>query len=358
MLDYEVQVAVNLAELQAAEKLLRAATVDAEKAAYYAKFSATDSFAQNQFSTLLLGEIQQIASALASLRDGISRVISQYLITDFEISERWQNIVIGKYAVLGLGRFLNMVGILEEGKVDIFRATSFEITNPRTLEQLVARIPAGDAQVLIEKYEGNIDSEGMKGSLDEPASNTFIVYISGTREWGLTSDNAFDLTSNLALANEKYAGSLQGVEAAMFKSGISAEDRVILVGYSQGGMVASALAGMNKYRVSHLVTFGSPALSVADTSKGVANKNSPKIISVVHRDDLVPKLLGPSPQDGRIIVNADSVPDISAHDLGGYRKTAQEIDLFPSSEIVELQKELRNLPEKAAASTWHVTRAD
>ncbi len=278
-------------------------------------------------------------------------MITDYVVADFNIADKWQSLILGKNAALGLARFLNMLGILEEGRVEVFRNTSFESANPRSLNQLVERIPMGDAQVRIEKYSGLENSDLAGPGAQQGPENTYIVYISGTREWGIDSKDAFDLTSNLALAGDKYAGSLQGVDKAMFQAGITAEDSVILVGYSQGGMVASALVAMQKYRVSHLVTFGSPAMPVTAS-------NTPKIISVTHREDLVPKVLGPSPQDGRVIVSADSAPDISAQRLTEYRNTARKIDFSPSSEIIELQNALRNLPEDAKTFTWHITRSN
>ncbi|MBX3312083.1 MAG: hypothetical protein KF916_04215 [Microbacteriaceae bacterium] len=351
MLDYDVQIAVNIAELQAAENALKIAVDSANQAVHFAQLSSIETQGQGLNRLATVSEVNQIALELAILRQGIDQVITDYVVADFNIADKWQNLILGKYAALGLTRFLNMLGILEEGRVEIFRNTRFESVNPRSLNQLAERIPTGDAQVRIEKYSGVENSDLAGSGAQQGPENTYIVYISGTREWGIDSKDAFDLTSNLALAGDKYSGSLQGVDKAMFQAGITAEDSVILVGYSQGGMVASALVAMQKYRVSHLVTFGSPAMPVTTS-------NTPKIISVTHREDFVPKVLGPSPQDGRVIVSADSAPDISAHDLHEYRKTARKIDFSPSSEIVELQNALRNLTEKAETSTWHITRSN
>lgn len=85
------------------------------------------------------------------------------------------------------------------------------------------------------------------------------------------------------------ADSTRMVIEAMRKSGIKATDSVILVGHSQGGIVAASIASdySKQYNIKHVVTAGSP----------IANHPIPNktwVTSIEMEDELVPTLDGAS----------------------------------------------------------------
>jgi pimeloyl-ACP methyl ester carboxylesterase len=92
---------------------------------------------------------------------------------------------------------------------------------------------------------------------------TWVVAIPGTQLFNPGS--VFNMTSNYQLmdadpAVRAQADSARAVLDAMRQAGIGADDDVVLVGHSQGGMVASAVAAatVGTYSVRHVVTAGSP----------------------------------------------------------------------------------------------------
>jgi hypothetical protein len=159
------------------------------------------------------------------------------------------------------------------------RATNI-VAPPPTLPQLAARLRllsnSGQPLVRIEQYRFG-------------EHNRFIVYIPGTQNLSLkTTSNPFDMRSNLLLLAGGRSAASRAAELAMRRAGVGAQDEVMLVGHSQGGLIALDLArrsasGLVPYRVEHVVTFGTPAgLNTANTL--------PNVVSFENRADLVPKL--------------------------------------------------------------------
>lgn len=159
------------------------------------------------------------------------------------------------------------------------RATNI-VATPPTLLQLAARLRllsnSGQPVVRIEQYRYG-------------EHNRFIVYIPGTQNLSLkTTSNPFDMRSNLLLLAGGRSAASRATELAMRRVGVGAQDEVMLVGHSQGGLIALDLArrsasGLVPFRVEHVVTFGTPAgLNTANTL--------PNVVSFENRADLVPKL--------------------------------------------------------------------
>ncbi|MCU1514744.1 MAG: hypothetical protein JWO10_1834 [Microbacteriaceae bacterium] len=179
-----------------------------------------------------------------------------------------------------------------------------------------SRIPEGQAQVRIDRYE-------VEGQQDR-----FEVYISGTRDFGLDADaQPFDMTSNLNGIGELSSGSERAVRQAMEQAGIQPDSPVLLTGHSQGGLVAARIAESGDYNVSGVYTLGAPA-------SGVVVPASIPWIAVEHTDDLVPALSGHWASGDPVVVSRrafDSpLPDTGfafpAHRLDAYRETAMLID--------------------------------
>nr|WP_308582645.1 Mbeg1-like protein [uncultured Gardnerella sp.] len=95
-----------------------------------------------------------------------------------------------------------------------------------------------------------------------------------------------EVMSHTPLAR-KQADSTRMVVEAMKKSGIKSKDPVVLVGHSQGGIVAASIASdySKQYNIQHVVTAGSP----------IANHPIAKrtwVTSIEMEDELVPSLDG------------------------------------------------------------------
>ncbi|UQX89099.1 hypothetical protein M6D93_03630 [Jatrophihabitans telluris] len=116
-----------------------------------------------------------------------------------------------------------------------------------------------------------------------------IVDITGTRDWNVlnrANSHVADTTTNLAALGNRMSSYERGVVQAIRASGVDAHTPVMLVGHSQGGMVAARLAvdarvhGLN---VTHVVTAGSP----------IGNVEMPRhvqVLSIENKGDVVPRL--------------------------------------------------------------------
>jgi pimeloyl-ACP methyl ester carboxylesterase len=124
--------------------------------------------------------------------------------------------------------------------------------------------------------------------------------VPGTQEWSpVAGANPFDLTTDVrSVTREQGTVAAAGVVAALDRaraaSGRSSpEDPVLLVGHSQGGILAAALACgpdvLNGHRVTHVLTTGAP-VGLFPVPESV------RVLSVEHADDPVPALdLTPNP---------------------------------------------------------------
>ncbi|WP_392543162.1 hypothetical protein [Oryzobacter telluris] len=127
----------------------------------------------------------------------------------------------------------------------------------------------------------------------------WVVVVPGTQEWSPRAGaNPFDLTSDVRAVTGDATVAAAGVAAAVDLARSSSprsrpDDPVLLVGQSQGGILAAALASdatfTARHRVTHVVTAGSPV--------GVFPvPGSVRVLSVEHADDPVPRLdLTPNP---------------------------------------------------------------
>jgi hypothetical protein len=135
--------------------------------------------------------------------------------------------------------------------------------------------------------DSNIDVRKVVGADGRVA---YIVDIPGTKVWNLPggdggSANDFGTNIDALAGNETVLQ--KGVEDAMRRAGIGPDDPVMLVGHSQGGMVAARAANdfvtNGEFNVTHVVTAGSPVgrMPVPD---GV------QMLSLENNGDIVPHL--------------------------------------------------------------------
>lgn len=199
---------------------------------------------------------------------------------------------------------------------------------PRTVFELAGRLNDESGHIRIEGYE-------TKGG------RLLIVYLPGTSNWApVGNGKAFDLRSNLELLEgEEGANSSRAAHAALGAYGATSQDRIVLVGYSQGGMVAAGLAEENR-NVVGLVTIGSP----------VSNANLPAdlpTLSIEHSNDVVPALAGETNPLTKNWVTASRHVDIEigetvlkAHDISSYSETARLVDRSNDSGLTRIREEI------------------
>jgi pimeloyl-ACP methyl ester carboxylesterase len=111
------------------------------------------------------------------------------------------------------------------------------------------------------------------------------------------------------------------VRGALDQLKVGENDRVILVGHSQGGIIASNIAVSGDYKVAGLISVGAP----------IAHQNlEVPVISIEHANDVVPALSGetnPITSNWVTVQNTPSAESIiEAHSMNTYIETAKLMD--------------------------------
>ncbi|WP_049759025.1 lipase family protein [Renibacterium salmoninarum] len=158
---------------------------------------------------------------------------------------------------------------------------------------------AGDIRIVkIEHPEGSVG---------------YTVNIPGTEDWGASGgSNGRDMTGNLKIISGQLSTGSEEVLLAMRKAGIRPDDPVMLVGHSQGGMIAGNLASdpavLKQFNVTNLIAVGSPI-------DGINIDSRINVLSVVHRGDIVPKLdLAGIKTDGTLLLPRTNISSITMDD--------------------------------------------
>jgi hypothetical protein len=143
-----------------------------------------------------------------------------------------------------------------------------------------------------------------------------IVNLPGTDDLATlpttADEDVRDLGTNLDLVAGEVDDYQQGILQAMAEAGIGADEPVLIVGHSQGGMEAVAIAaGDSGFAVTDVVTAGSPTAQVGGYPTGV------NVLSIEQHGDLVPLLDGepnpPSVEQTTVVVDADPGQGIETH---------------------------------------------
>ena len=214
---------------------------------------------------------------------------------------------------------------------------------PGSFAAAVARIPAAAphaAQVRIEK-----------------TPSAAFVYIGGTVTSSLTGGSEpWDMTSNIAAMVGQTSDSERGARAALTAAGVTNADRIVVVGHSQGGLVAQRLASDPQLRVSDVVLVGSPQ-TPGSVAPGV------HVVALEHRNDPIPSLGGMAPE-GRADVTVATTPPITpgdplaAHHASVYRDLAAEADASRHPALISVRREIFGAENAACQATeWRVDRA-
>lgn len=198
------------------------------------------------------------------------------------------------------------------------RGQAFTAPPPTGLGQISARMRllsnSGQPVVRIEQYQVG-------------DQRRFIVYVPGTQNLSLkASANPFDMRSNLLLLAGARSNAARATELAIRRAQIGPRDQVMLVGHSQGGLIAldiakRSVAGQVGFRVEQVITFGTPA--------GVNNAEAlPKVLSIENEVDIVPKLElreNPSESNWLTLEGKAQGDPITAHRMESYEQIVAEI---------------------------------
>ncbi len=173
-----------------------------------------------------------------------------------------------------------------------------------------------------------------------------VVYLPGTDDLATTPWNqdadVRDLGTNLLLVSGDDNAYQQGVLDALQQAGVRPGEPVALVGHSQGGMVAAAIASQGSpYAVTHVVTAGAPTAHLDGFPPGT------HVLSLENHGDVVPLLDGEDNPDSaeQVTVRFDdgAVGVVVDHDLGHYVGGALAVQ---ASDDASIQDQLASLAEE------------
>lgn len=124
--------------------------------------------------------------------------------------------------------------------------------------------------------------------VDNGGTPAYVVAIPGTENWSPSAGGQpRDLTANLALVAGNPSAASESVERAIQAANIPAGSPVLLVGHSQGGIIAAQLASdpafVERYGVTNVLTYGAP-IDHVEVAPGVG------VLQVQHAADVVPRL--------------------------------------------------------------------
>ncbi len=214
--------------------------------------------------------------------------------------------------------------VLAETPVRVARVSEHSGGSPPAgAEGRLERVPA-EQQVRIERYAA------------PGAPDRYVVYVAPTQTFSPVADHdPWDLTSNVAGVAGLPAGSIRATELAMADAGITPDSEVVLVGFSQGGLVADAIAASGRWNAVGLETYGDPGGGV-ELPEGIRG------VAVRHTDDFVVATGGPQgPTDRTIVERRAFAPGselptdlpVPAHQKRAYAETARMLDAARSSEV-------------------------
>lgn len=222
-------------------------------------------------------------------------------------------------AVLGLQAFAQKFGLLHDtGEFP------FEPTTVREGTDLSSLTAMADAEWT---YAYHVDADGnpvpriVVSQVGDPPS--YVVHIPGTEVWDpQRGSNPYDLTSNITLMSQAQQAAI-AAEVSRIVEGL--DGPVMLVGHSQGGIIAAAVATNPQVsdQIQGVMTMGSP-VATFDIPDHIAT------LSIENAHDAVPMLDGqpnPDQPNWTTITYDDTSTNIAdAHSQQQYVDAAAAID--------------------------------
>jgi len=259
-----------------------------------------------------------------------------------------RGVAAGALTVASLG---SVLGLFRETPVQVEKTGSATVyAAPAGARERLNEIPEGD-QIRIEKYEA------------DGRPPRWVVSVGPTETFSpVAEEEPFDLTSNVRGVAGQSAGSFRAVEEAMRQAGIDPGDEIVVTGFSQGGLVATMVAGSGDWNVYGMETYGAPAgnIPLPDGIRGFAARNT---------DDFIPALAGPQLDHSVLQLEREAYRDGSemptalpapGHQRSAYGHTANAIDDAESSVVRQevgaidaFTAEYLDLPGGRATSTTY-----
>lgn len=209
--------------------------------------------------------------------------------------------------------------------------------------------------------DSNIDVRKVIGADGKVA---YIVDIPGTKVWNLPGgDNGSvnDTGTNLDAMAGNTTVLQMGIAEALHGAGVAPNDPVMLVGHSQGGMVAARAAhdfvSSGEYNVTHVITAGSPVgrMPIPD---GV------QMLSLENNNDIVPHLdasENPDAANHTTVKFDDQRGTVGGnHQIGGnYAAAAHQLDASTDPSVQRFRNSLGAFTDGTSVQTlrYEVTRS-
>jgi hypothetical protein len=219
---------------------------------------------------------------------------------------------------------------------------------PQNLEDLLNELSYRNDKIIADPTNGPIGANIDERKVTSPDGKiSYIVDIPGTKIWNLPGDdkgNVNDLGTNLNAMAGNPTTLENGVKEALSRAGAGPHDPVMLVGHSQGGIVAARAANdfvtSGQYNVTHVVTAGSPIGRIPIPDKV-------QVLSLENSGDIVPHL---DASDNPATANRTTVTfDNQTGSLGGNHKlggnyvtTAGQLDSSNDPSVQEFRNSARN----------------
>ncbi len=203
--------------------------------------------------------------------------------------------------------------------------------------------------------------------LDRPRGGRrhVIVDIPGTKDWSLArhNDDITSLATNLRALGGETTSYERGVLEAMRLAGVRPDDDVLLVGHSEGGLVAvdtaAHLARNPGFHVTHVVTAGAPIGGIVgrvpSSVQVLAMENESDVVA--HLDD------AENPDRANVVtvgVRRGKSAILASHDLhGSYLPGAGDVDASADASVRAYLAGLGGFlgASRVRTVTYQVTRA-
>lgn len=203
-------------------------------------------------------------------------------------------------------------------------------TPPRNLADLVRGLAV--------RYDGAAGEISVAFVIDADGVRRAIVDIPGTKSWDpLPTSDVTSLSTNARALVGAPTSYEQGVLIAMARAGVRPTDAVMLVGHSEGGMVAVNAARdavrSERFNITHVVTAGSP---IGHTAGGLPARV--RVLALENDTDIVPHADGCSNPDRRnittVTVHHGDGSIIDDHDLrDSYAPGAHDADVSGNASV-------------------------
>ncbi len=221
-------------------------------------------------------------------------------------------------------------------------------TPPRTLKNLLDELARRDNTSALDHEKRpigpNID---VRKVISPDGKISYIVDIPGTKIWDLPGEDkgsVNDLGTNLNAMAGNPTVLENGVRDALRQAGVGPSDPVMLVGHSQGGIVAARAANdfvtSGQYNVTHVVTAGSPIgrIPIPDTVQVLSLENSGDIVPHLDASD------NPATTNRTTVTFDNQAGSVGVnHELAGnYVTAAGQLDSSTNPSVQEFRNSASN----------------